>query len=137
MPGFTAMRAPLLAFTTSVLDTLEFLRPLAANHILATSLFWGAAPVCMPLHQRPPCGTSIPSPNQARATAHAASRERIINIQRVLYHHLRRTRNCILQGQVFFRRTASAGQVQVLRFTVDPDSGGDFDSSTAVRPLFR
>ena len=26
MPGFTAMQAPLPAFTTTVLDTLEFLR---------------------------------------------------------------------------------------------------------------
>lgn len=45
MPGLTAMRASLLAFTTIVLDTLEFLAHLTANHVSTTRLSWGAAPV--------------------------------------------------------------------------------------------
>jgi hypothetical protein len=74
---------PRPAFTSIVLDTVEFLRPFAANPIFATSMS-GVPRLCALLHH---CSHDVPPllrPHQARATAEAVSRKRIINMLKVL-----------------------------------------------------
>lgn len=93
---------------------MEFLRLTTANHILATSLFWGAPLVPTLLHQRwfvVPLssglfGLELP-PLQLPGSA-------LLIYRKCIHSGLRRTRDSFLQGQVFFCCTARAGQVQVL-----------------------
>lgn len=108
-----------------------------------------AAPVCslLPRFARARLVvTSILSPNRARATASAASRKRIINLsiyRECIRFYLRRDGITFSKDRCSFAifRHLSLYTVRCsgtgLAFTVDPASGGEFQSSTALRPLFR
>src|SRR5690242_18363068 len=92
MPGLSIAATPARLSTTTVLDTLEFLRPLAANHIPVTSLCGGAAPVHALLDLRLSYGTAPLSLISLELLPLQAARIRIINLHRVFLSHLRQTR---------------------------------------------